>query len=614
LAAASLPSVGTINRFRRDLDTLGQEIQRERDRLAAAEESVAAAESKLRELTSDRPVLSSEVIAEKRRQREEDWAALRSTLFSSAHALTGLPLAERVSSFERNTTEADRLADSATSDATRIAAHAVETRRLAEERTRASAAQKQLSALDYKHTEVLKSWEAIWSPAGIAPLLPTEMAGWHLEVMALFERRERLETLRQEVVSLDEAGRRIRPTLQALAEQAGLTGIELADVTSVASQLELRLRSIGDSWEKALDADARMRDTRHRIENLVAREAELARKLDDWSLRWNRALSAIGIPVTTTREQAEAALAVWDKVPTIVRERDNRARRVAGMQRNICNFEDSAAELLSTIAPQLAALPADGAVKSLNDRLTEARAAKTRKAESKRHLAETAGDREEAEAALARAEAALNSLTAKLPENVDLADLSRRLIERDKLRDALRDYRTQLTSQSDGHDESQVRAELVDFDPDEAESGLQLLADEEQALESESQQVFAAHDQAIRERAAALDGPIRRSHPPSTVQSIPVSRGVAFIDHPRFGLHSRSPPARPVSQPTGFPRCPTSRGVTGRWVAVAPCTGISLLFMLACYDFDISGTNFFGPRVGGARSRSGDRRRDFQGP
>jgi hypothetical protein len=64
----------------------------------------------------------------------------------------------------------------------------------------------------------------------------------------------------------------------------------------------------------------------------------------------------------------------------------------------------------------------------------------------------------------------------------------------------------------------------------------------------------------------AVDGPIRRSHPPSTVQSIPVSRAVSFFDLPRFGRHSCGP-AGPTGVPDHrFSALPRRQGVTGRWV------------------------------------------------
>ena len=84
------------------------------------------------------------------------------------------------------------------------------------------------------------------------------------------------------------------------------------------------------------------------------------------------------MPPTTTLEEAEAALNIWNEVPGTIRERNNRARRVAGMHRFVEGFESDTKNLSRDLASDLEALPADAAVKVLNDRLIAARAAETR--------------------------------------------------------------------------------------------------------------------------------------------------------------------------------------------------------------------------------------------
>jgi uncharacterized protein YhaN len=404
LAGTAVPSIETISRFRRDMEALDAERGRELDRQAAATDAIAAAESKLQELASGRPVPSAEIISAKRLQRDTYWNTLRATLFDTSEALAGGKLAEAVASFERHSLEADQLADTAGSDAKRVAAHAVETRRLIEERGKRSAATDRIIALEGKQQELRRSWTAVWGPSGLAPLHPSEMTSWRSALEGLLDRREKLESLRDVAVAMDAEIRNIEPTLRALAAELGLLEIERVEIALIATQVERRLQSIGEAWEAARDLDSRMSDVQHRIETLVAAEAQAKRSLEDWSARWSLALSAVAMPVATGIEQAEAALGVWSKVPGTIRERNNRARRVAGMQRNIEAFERQAKDLLDDIAPDLAALPADAAVKLLNDRLIAARAAETRRTESQRRLAKIIRAREDADVAFADAE------------------------------------------------------------------------------------------------------------------------------------------------------------------------------------------------------------------
>jgi uncharacterized protein YhaN len=427
-------------------------------------------------------------------------------LFGTSEALAGSQLVESVANFERNSSEADQLADSASSDAKRVAAHAVESRRLTEERSKKAAATDRIVALERRQQDLWRSWVAVWEPSGVSPLHPSEMASWRSTLDGLVDRREKHEGLRDLCVAVDAEIRNIEPMLLALAAEIGLSEAEGIEIAVIATQVERPLRSIVEAWEAARDLETRMSDVQHRIETLVASEAEARRKLDDWSPRWSLALPEVGMSASTGIEQAEAALGVWTKVPSTLRERNNRERRVAGMQRNIEVFGRQAKDLLNDIAPDLAGLPADVAVKMLNDRLTAARAAETRRTESQQRLTKIIRAREGADVALTEADRALEAVAEKLPKNADLKGMLDRLTERDDLLDGLEERQTQLIAQAEGYDEDKLRAELNDLNSDEVESILAVLENEEQELEREMQEIFAAHSEAVRRRAEAEQG------------------------------------------------------------------------------------------------------------
>jgi hypothetical protein len=342
---------------------------------------------------------------------------LRGALFSSLEAPAGSQLAELVSLFERYSSEADQLADHAVSDAKRVAAHAVQTRRLEEERSKEAGAKKRIALLEDRQHEILKAWTAAWDDTGIAPSHSSEMASWRLALQALLDRREKLENQRDEIAEIEATIRNIEPALRALAAEVGLREIEQVGVALVAKQIEDRLQTLVESWDKGRDLEARIRDTQRRIDEFIAIDADAKRSVKEWSARWGVALPAIGLPAIATIEEAQAALSVWNEVPGAIRERNNRARRVAGMQRNLEAFEREVKDLVREIGPDLATLPPDAAVKMLNDRLTAARAAESRRTETQRRLVDTTRARQEADTALSEAEATLAILTAQLPSD-----------------------------------------------------------------------------------------------------------------------------------------------------------------------------------------------------
>ena len=75
-----------------------------------------------------------------------------------------------------------------------------------------------------------------------------------------------------------------------------------------------------------------------------------------------------------TLEMAEAALDLWKTVPATLSERDNRRRRVLGMQRDIAAFEDRVRRLAADAAPELAAQSVEAIVDQLHARAMAANA------------------------------------------------------------------------------------------------------------------------------------------------------------------------------------------------------------------------------------------------
>ncbi|MBL0156815.1 MAG: hypothetical protein IPP47_06885 [Bryobacterales bacterium] len=222
LALVSLPGAETITRFRKEFDVVAEEIGRAEDRVNNSNEALVAIEARLRDLACGRPIPTAETIAAKRQQRDEDWRRLRETLFGGKDALTGEPLVDVISAFERKSSEADRLSDDAASDAERVASHAAETGRLADEHRRSGTAKEHLLALAAREQELTIAWGTVWAPAQLTPLPPAEMAAWVVAANALLERRERMALLCDQLAEIDAAVQGIEPALAALADEAGL--------------------------------------------------------------------------------------------------------------------------------------------------------------------------------------------------------------------------------------------------------------------------------------------------------------------------------------------------------------------------------------------------------
>jgi chromosome segregation protein len=187
----------------------------------------------------------------------------------------------------------------------------------------------------------------------------------------------------------------------------------------VAAQIDERLRALAGTWDSVRDLEARRRDIQRRVAGLTTAENDAASRLADWRDRWQSAVQTISLPATATTDEAQAALDVWKQVPAAVHERDNRDRRVAGMRRNIDQFERDTKNIVDAIAPDLAGLTPDVAVKTLNDRVTAAKAAASRRDATSGRVATTIRARQTADAALDQVRTAVADLMSSLPPNCD---------------------------------------------------------------------------------------------------------------------------------------------------------------------------------------------------
>lgn len=504
VARAPLPAAETVVRFRRTFDDFEKDISRAEESRQRALLTCAQIEESLRERSSTGPVPSTEVIASVRARRDHAWEPLRTALLNPSETAAATALAGRVIAFERTSAEADRLADAAAAEAERVAAHAADARRLDNERRLADQEAGKLSDLRTRQAVATAEWIEIWKPAAVTPLPPNEMTLWLTQVAALVARREKLQSLRDEVADIDAKTAAIELPLRALADEVGLTGIDGAAIGLVAERIEVRLRALTDAWDKVRDLDAKIGGANDRIRRLSEAEADASKRLAEWQADWAHEIVAIGLPPGASIEQAGAALAAWQDVGPATRERDNRARRVAGMQRNLDDFEQRARGYAANLAPDLAALGADAVAKSLNDRLSDAKTAETRRTEAKRRRDEATLACTECEAAAAQARAALDTLVANagLPADTDLPVLLGSLNEGAQFQDRLRERRARLAEQGDGHEEPKLRDDLAGFDPDQVEASLARFAHDDDEFDRDSKEVFAARDRDMRTRQA----------------------------------------------------------------------------------------------------------------
>ncbi len=506
LAATPLPTAEAIAAFGKRFEE-AQTARRDGDRaVAEAEARLKGLRLSLEALAAGGDVPTPELIAAARAARDDDWALLRATLFQEAGALSGAALSASVTRFERASEGADRLADGAARDAGRVASFAAQTKELAVDEANLARLETQRAAQLAGSEALAGDWAALWSPLGLAPLDPRDMAGWRPALDGLLDRHARQEEARHEARQAQERLAALMAPLAALAQGCGLPEMPGLDAEHQAQRVEARLQELASAWEESR-AQARQReDIALRIAKLDADLASHGVKEADWARRWRAALPRIGLSPEADSAQALAALDVWKLTPAALEKRDQLKRRVEGMRRDLSRFDDDARALLAALTPDLATLAPTLGVERLNERLAAARTAAARREEIAKRIAACEAALRAAQAVLAEARGALDDVAASLPPCDDLTALQARLAARDAAAAALGELRAQFADQADGHGEAQVRGELEGFDPDRAQADLAALQQDDERFARDSNEAYAAVKEARREIEAWEQG------------------------------------------------------------------------------------------------------------
>lgn len=488
LAAAALPGPETLRRLAEERGQLERRRERVREVLDTASAERETLGGRIARRRADGALPDRAALLALRAARDGLWPALRAAALGQADtAREG-----ETEAFGRMLTESDALADRLAQEAGRVAEQAADAEKLAAAERAAERAGDELSKIEAVFAAWDTAWHDLWQPAGLAPLPPAEMAVWLAQAGRLIERATALHARRAEQAALAARLEALRAPLLALAADLDLPGLSDLDVALVGTRLAERLRLASERWEAAREDETRLRFAEQALARAEAARLQAEEVESAWRAEWAAALPALSLQAQASREEAEAALDAWDRVPALIREQANRAGRVAGMRRDIRHYEDEARRLLAALLPG-ADLSIPEGVRRLQGRIQAAREAQVRHETLERNLAARAKARDEAADALALVESRQQALLLRygFPPEEDVAALHVRLARRAALQEAVVRAREELARIGDGVPEETLRAELDVLPPDAIEGRLTELAEEEQRLVQDGKEAYA---------------------------------------------------------------------------------------------------------------------------
>ncbi|MCF8107629.1 MAG: AAA family ATPase [Desulfohalobiaceae bacterium] len=381
LLALPLPLEAEVRAFKQAWDRLvqqGQELEKTRTELGGAVQELEK-DIQAQELVGEVP--SEEDLAAKRKWREQGWSLLRRTWLDGEQLKEEADRyaadASLVEAYEQAVQAADHTADRLRWESARVHEHA----RLQSE---LQLARRRLEALDRTEAEQAEQWDTlqvgwkgIWEPAGIEPGRPDVMMDWQSRIKEWRVRARHVLDTERTTAELRRKRQEARSALEGSLRDIGVqppSGEALLPVLRLA-------KTQRENIEQTAQDRQLLEDSISRLDNDLAKARERAGKaeaaLEDWQQQWGRHLQRLGLP---PGESPDGVADFFEDLQDCLQHMTAAAgltQRIQGIDQDSEELKRDVAVLTRRAAPDLAELPVDQAVESLNALLDRAQAQAT---------------------------------------------------------------------------------------------------------------------------------------------------------------------------------------------------------------------------------------------
>lgn len=472
LDALPLPQRERIDRIEERLGASERQIERLREDQAQEEAERETLRTDLQILESDHEIPSEETLKAAREKRRQGWHLVRRHLEgrtvnpAEVRDYTGSLVGDGslAEAFETSMAHADHIADRLRNEAEAVSRKTLLQARRRQTEEKLGAIARAIDTALAEAAELGARWEALWSPAGIAPRSPAEMRRWLSDMTDLREKAALLWIDQAKISALAAQIDRYQTRLQnALATAPGDRGLaELVGLARDQAAAEETRRSQIARLEEALG----QRHKEHR--KVVAAMEDLERDRQRWQETWAETLAPLAMAAET---RPAAALAMIESIREAQAYQEEAAvldKRIRGIDRDAESFRERVSRLVDQLAPELRGTPPEEAAPLLSSKLTEGRSQQSRQSALQRQLeiarteAQNAHKRREDAAALMRT----LCREARCADPADLPEIEKRARRRNALRQENDDIADRLRRLSGGATVDAFAAEAQAVDPD----------------------------------------------------------------------------------------------------------------------------------------------------
>ena len=495
LQAMLVPEASQVDALRVQQHDDARALQARQEALQKKIQDIQQQEQALLQLVRHHQPVSREDVAQARRQRDDDWQAIKADP-------TTLPA--RAGAFEARIHEADALADARLERAQHEAdrqSYANQLEKLKLERT---GIESDIQVIETRMTRRQADWKAQAAACGL-PDLPLDAAlTWlkrHQDALELLARRQTAEHQLQTLLQRVEALR------QALTDRLALPATTSLDdaLRQARERLETAQRIAG----QRSTLETQIQDTQRRLVPLQTALTQAESQWQEWQQAWQAALAEAGHEDTLPVDQLETRLAQMQDIQTLLAQMDSlRADDIEPLQSALDSWMRHARTLADQLMPDAPAdmSPQDMAL-TLAGRL---KAARQDEAEHHRLQQQQARDRQALEAARQQqiqVDALLQPL--RLAAGIDdlalLGPAIARSEERRQIEHEIRRIETALREAGDGQPLESLRTEAASIEPDQLQVELNRLGTEAGQVVEDISRLGAQHGQ-LKAAFDALNG------------------------------------------------------------------------------------------------------------
>lgn len=495
LQAMLVPEASQVDALRVQQHDDARALQARQEALQKKIQDIQQQEQALLQLVRHHQPVSREDVAQARRQRDDDWQAIKADP-------TTLPA--RAGAFEARIHEADALADARLERAQHEADRQSYANQLEKLKLDHTGIESDIQAIETRMARRLADWQAQAAACGLPDLPLDAVPIWlkrHQDALELLARRQTAEH------QLQALHQRVKALRQALTDRLALPATTRLDdaLRQTRERLETAQRIAG----QRSTLEAQIQDAQRRLVPLQTALTQAESQWQEWQQAWQSALAEAGHEDTLPVEQLETRLARMQDIQTLLAQMDSlRADEIEPLQNALDSWIRHARTLADQLMPDA---PADMSVQDMALTLAgRLKAARQDEAEHHRLQQQQTRNRQALEAARQQqiqVDALLQPLrvAAGIDDMALLGPTIARSEERRQIEHEIQRIETALREAGDGQPIESLRTEAASIEPDQLQVELNRLGTEAGQVVEDISRLGAQHGQ-LKAAFDALNG------------------------------------------------------------------------------------------------------------